>query len=377
MRKKQDSRPIGKSRSPKESAKRYAVQVIPGLEDLARMEIEQALENVSGTVNLPAGERNSTVVFSSRSAPPRPEKLRLAEDLFRVVVEAREVGTGPEGLAAIGESLDHPEIWSDALAEWRYLHHARQKNKTSYRIVSRADSSALFSRHALARHTERILKRFTKPGWLPVENQAEVEVWLQLTQRHFVAMLRLSDPTMRHRTYKEYHLPGSLRPTLAAALVTLTDPKPSDRFLDPMCGVGTIPLERSLWGPARMIAGADINPEALFYCRQNSDQVDGPPAWLHCDAASLPFPDYSIDRVATNLPFGEKSGNPKEIPSLYGRVVSEVGRILRPGGIAVFLTSRKSTLLKAIGDRGPLYRIKSVRVKILGRSAEITKVIKK
>ncbi len=363
--------------SDQEKAKRYAVQVIPGLEDLARKEIEGALEAVSGVDVLPAGERNSTVVFSSDSTPPRPDKLRLAEDLFRVIVEVRPVKDGPDGLLQIEESLDQPEIWNDALAEWRYLHHARKKSTVGYRIVSRADSSASFSRHSLGRHAEKALKRFAKPKWLPAEDQAEVEVWLQLTKGRFVAMLRLSDQTMRHRTYKEYHLPGSLRPTLAAALVTLTDPKPFDRFLDPMCGVGTIPLERSLWGPARMIAGADINPEAMFYCSQNSGQVDDPPAWILGDASSLPFPDYSIDRVATNLPFGEKSGDPKEIPSLYRRVVSEVGRVLRPGGIAVFLTSKKHILLKAIGDKGPLYRIGSIKVRILGRSANVVRVIKK
>ena len=46
-----------------------------------------------------------------------------------------------------------------------------------------------------------------------------VPMWLTIDGQRAICGLRLSDATMRHRTYKMEHLPASLRPTIAAAMV--------------------------------------------------------------------------------------------------------------------------------------------------------------
>src|SRR5438128_3351665 len=80
-------------------------------------------------------------------------------------------------------------------------------------------------------------------SWRPAEENAAVEVWLTIHGATAVCGLRLSDRTMRHRTYKQDHLPASLRPTVAAAMVRLAEARPNQVFLDPMCGAGTILAE--------------------------------------------------------------------------------------------------------------------------------------
>src|SRR5260370_27424851 len=80
--------------------------------------------------------------------------------------------------------------------------------------------------------------------------------------------LRLSDRTMRHRTYKMEHLPASLRPTIAAAVVRLADIKPKQVVLDPMCGAGTILAEVLEWSRhtgvrQAAVCGGDIEKAAL------------------------------------------------------------------------------------------------------------------
>src|SRR5437588_212813 len=79
--------------------------------------------------------------------------------------------------------------------------------------------------------------------WKTVEENAAVEVWLSIDEATAVCGLRLSDRTMRHRTYKLEHRPASLRPTLAAAMVRLAEIKPPSVVLDPMCGAGTLLAE--------------------------------------------------------------------------------------------------------------------------------------
>src|SRR5437016_2543848 len=81
-------------------------------------------------------------------------------------------------------------------------------------------------------------------SWPHVEENAAVEVWLSIEGASAVCGLRLSDRTMRHRAYKMEHLPASLRPTLAAAMVRLAELRTTQVLLDPMCGAGTILAEQ-------------------------------------------------------------------------------------------------------------------------------------
>ena len=43
--------------------------------------------------------------------------------------------------------------------------------------------------------------------------------------------------------YKQENVPGSLKPTVAAALLSLAGVRPGTRVLDPCCGAGTILIE--------------------------------------------------------------------------------------------------------------------------------------
>ena len=80
-------------------------------------------------------------------------------------------------------------------------------------------------------------------SWKHAEENASVEIWLTIHGAMAICGMRLSDKTMRHRTYKHEHLPASIRPTIAAAMVRLADLKPNQTVLDPMCGAGTLLAE--------------------------------------------------------------------------------------------------------------------------------------
>src|SRR5262249_22017428 len=115
-------------------------------------------------------------------------------------------------------------------------------------------------------------------SWRHAEENASVEIWLTINGNQAVCGVRLSDRTMRHRRYKLEHIPASLRPTVAAAMVRLAQVKPGQTVVDPMCGAGTILAEQmeALRRPDRdrtTVLGGDLELEALRNARANLRQV--------------------------------------------------------------------------------------------------------
>src|SRR3989344_363953 len=107
---------------------------------------------------------------------------------------------------------------------------------------------------------------------------------------------------MRHRTYKVQSLPASLRPSIAHALVWVSEINKDDIFLDPMCGAGTILIERANAGPYRHLLGGDIRQEAVDAALANIGEKYKPIEAKVWDATSLPLQDKSITKIVSNLP---------------------------------------------------------------------------
>jgi 23S rRNA G2445 N2-methylase RlmL len=180
---------------------------------------------------------------------------------------------------------------------------------------------------------------------------------------------------MRHRLYKLEHLPASLRPTVAAAMVRLADFKPRQVVLDPMCGAGTIlaeVLERARAENMRLAAvwGGDREVSALRAAGPNLRRLGN--VLLACwDARSLPLPDRSVDRILCNPPFGKQMGQPGEIGPLYRRLLRECDRIWRPRGRAVLLVSDQAALRDAAAAVD-WKLLQQFRVRVLGQPAYLS-----
>ncbi len=178
--------------------------------------------------------------------------------------------------------------------------------------------------------------------------------------------VRLSDRTMRHRRYKVAHLPASLRPTLAAAMVFLSQPRPGDRFCDPMCGAGTILIERAMAERYAGLWGGDWDPAALAAAQANIGPRHRPLTLHRWDATRLPLADASLDRLVTNLPFGKQMGSATENQRLYRHFFQEMARVVRPGGRAVLLTSQHALVSQGLTAHPELHSLRQVPVRVLG-----------
>jgi 23S rRNA G2445 N2-methylase RlmL len=338
--------------------------VIPGLESIASDEIQQDL----------GGEVRKTgpglVVFRVPAIDASVLHLRTVEDVFLLA-------WGTDQLTYRAEDLERIRRWTAREVDWDRLlrlHHAvrpKPKGKPTYRLVAQMTGThgyrRIDARDALARGLDGKLPA----SWRHAEENAAVEIWLTIQGATAYCGMRLSDRTMRHRTYKMEHIAASLRPTLAAALVRLADIKPNQVVLDPMCGAGTILAEvldaaRSRSLPLQ-VWGGDLDAAALRAAGPNLRRL-GHALLTRWDAARLPLPDQSVDRLISNPPFGKQLGRPEDIGRLYQRMARAYDRVLRPFARAVLLVGDFGLLREAAQAVG-WKLLQQVRVRILGQQA--------
>jgi 23S rRNA G2445 N2-methylase RlmL len=258
----------------------------------------------------------------------------------------------------------------------KLLRQRKLSSPPTYRVISRKYGQHQYRRKDFETAVWRgIQGRY--PRWKPVNDRAQVEVWANLLGSRLLIGFRLSDRTMRHRYNKNVELPASLRPSLAAAMVFLTDPQANDVFLDPMCGSGTILLERFYQGPSKLILGGDLDPRTVEAARRNmprSQKAHGKRSLeiRQWDARRLPLEDASVDKAATNLPFGQQIGSKDDLDSLYTAVLSELERIVKPGkGRIVLLSSEFERVKACIRQRPYLHIVTGYSVATLGRWGRI------
>jgi 23S rRNA G2445 N2-methylase RlmL len=176
-------------------------------------------------------------------------------------------------------------------------------------------------------------------GWVyGSENESELNLRLFIEHDRAYVGLRLSAYPLHSRLYKQAHISGSLKPTVAAAMLQILEPWPAALTLDPFCGAGTIPIEAGLMGAQPL--GFDRDPAALLAAKQNAQHaaVYGPLA--QADACCLPLAAGAVDFTATNLPWGRQVQVDQLLAELYHRACGEIERVTASYGRVVLLTSQ-------------------------------------
>lgn len=342
--------------------------VLPGLEEIAANEITQHL---GGEVKRLG---KGIVVFRVPTIDESLLHLRTTEDVYLLA-------WGTDQLTFKAEDLDRMRRWTANDADWAQLlplHHAirpKPKGKPTVRVVAQMTGEHGYRRADAGKAVSRGLIGKLPASWRFAEENASVEIWLNINGPTAVCGLRLSDRTMRHRTWKTEHLPASLRPTVAAAMVQLLDVAPRQLMLDPMCGAGTLLAEqlalgRHEQGAKVRVFGGDIDHSALRLTEVNLRPV-GRAHLARWDATRLPLASGSIDAIASNPPFGVQLGEPEEMAPLYRRALREYDRVLRKGGKAVLLVADQAALKEA-ARKVDWKLLRSVHVRVLGQRATIS-----
>jgi 23S rRNA G2445 N2-methylase RlmL len=342
--------------------------VHPGLESIAGEELTRDLGADIKKI------QRGLIVFRVNEIDPDILKLRTVEDVFLLA-------WGTDSLTYRATDLKQIRQWTSKEPDWQHLlriHHGihpKPKGKPTYRLVAQMQGKPCYRRVDARDAMAEGLRGVFPDSWKYADENAAIEVWLRIDHTMAVCGVRLSDRLMRHRVYKQEHLPASLRPTIAAAMVRLAGAAPGQLVIDPMCGAGTILAEQIELSKLRKAGrietlGGDLDLDAIRAAMTNLKKV-GPTPFACWNAMQLPLANESVDRIVSNPPFGKQLSTPEEIVPLYKRMIREADRILRPEGRAVYLVSDPEVLREAIQ---PFRWVPSreYKIEVLGQNASIS-----
>ncbi|HEY1012541.1 MAG TPA: methyltransferase domain-containing protein, partial [Herpetosiphonaceae bacterium] len=324
--------------------------------------------------------KNDVLLFQTASPAAELLELRTVEDVFIVAARIFNIAQAQAGVRQVHAAVKQASTVQAALNA--YVAAGGRLSKTvTFRVIARAVGRQEFTRSALGHAVSDAVKDGWPGKWVEVEEGEMVEVWATLFSSELVVALRITDQRMRHRSGQTggrvVNRPAALRPTIAAAMVRLTNPQADDVFLDPMAGTGTLVAERAAAGPCDRLIAGDSSREAVKALGVNLQAVGGDLAIRRLDAQDLPFADGEISKIAVNLPFGRRVSHPDELNLLYAGAFREWVRVVKPGGLIVALASeveRLRSVLSAI----PELRIKAhYTIEVLGHGATIFQIERK
>lgn len=348
---------------------KYFLNIVPGLGQIA---VAEAWEQLG--VRPKSGRRLRNTELLELDFDGQLQgllNLRTVEDVFVALGTLRLSGQ-PTDLKA----LERAPFWGtplrQALKAWEEAMGRAVVKRQVFRVVVQAEDATWrrYRRSDLGLAAERAV--LGGSSWRLNREAAPLEIWLQQAGRELLASLRLSTGAMRQHGGREVERGAALRPSVAAALVRLTQPDDDDVFLDPMCGTGTLLLERAVAGRYQLLLGGDIDSVAVEATLANFGPRHQPRRIERWDATKLPLEDGSVNKLACNLPWGRQVSEQAALPSLYAGVLHEAARVMVSGGRIVLLTSEWKVLKEAIKDQ-PEFQLEQTvsNFEILGRRADI------
>lgn len=341
----------------------YFARTHRGLEDVSAGEIRAALAGQITRV----GHRY--VEFRTSAAPSAVATLRSVDDVFLLIGVLAANESAPEPLTRIRSSVSGSP-WKSAVAT--LIPSRAVSQGARFTVVATSLGKAPFKGGDLEQAVARGIRDATH--WLPLDDPNRREIPGGINVRvvregpRVSWGIRLADRPLYRRPYKRENAPGSLPPPVAFALVLLSEAGPMSRILDPMCGVGTIPIEADHLHPAETI-GSDREPAVVTMARKNAVLAQADCEFLVGDAFRPPFSDQSVDRIVCNVPWGSSTflrGIGGQSTHSWRQLTEGFARTLATDGRIVVLTEAPKELSDGLIACG--FRIRERReLSIYGR----------
>lgn len=342
--------------------KYYAI-VVPGLERVAWKDIRANLDNVQLIA-----EESGRLLFEYSGAPRDLLYLRSVENVYILIRSIRGLSQSRKSLGIIFKQVVNADFRAASMIH-KEAHRSKGKKKLTFRVVSNKLGRHNFRRVDVQKAVEKAIS--DKYGWRLTRQDPILEVRIDLEEDQALLGFKLSRETMRTRTYKVVHLPASLKPTIAYCMVLLSRSTSTDIFVDPMCGAGTIAIERALAGAYKRVIGGDVEESVVRAARSNVDASRRSVDLVVWNVSAIPLKDNTVDRIVCNLPFGKQTRSSFGNQKLYANFFREAARISRPGGRAVVLTSDWELVSELIHKHPSINMERYLRIDLLGIRAYI------
>ena len=208
----------------------------------------------------------------------------------------------------------------------------RMGGHSSFRLSAAGKDSETFTRL-----TEEIEAQLELPHH-PEEGELLIRVRPSETEEGWEILARITPRPLSARAWRTCNMSGGLNATIAYAMHKLSGVRERDRVFNPMCGSGTLLIERSLLGPLDALVGVDISAEAVACSRSNVASAKRQIEVAQIDALNTGLPDRSFDLIITDLPWGDAVGTHGGNAELYPLFLQEMDRLSARTGRLCILT---------------------------------------
>lgn len=332
------------------------VETPPGLEEVTWLEIRDRFPGAVFGDFLFARDERGVVLFHFPGDLQDLFSLRTVNGAYLAAtfMDKEEVSRGYRDLHQMRERMAETGDLGRAVNLFTRF---RRRQPSTYRVVVRTYGRHEYNRQDVRRAILQVVEPLY-PEWTRTQTEADVELWANVFGSNILVGLRLPGG------FPPRSADDGVQPEVTAALVHLTAAAGDDRFLDPLCGAGSVLAERVTVAAGRLLLGGD---EEAGRVQAAHGRVGARATVCRWDGAALPLADSSVDKVATHLPAAPEKG----MGSRYDAWLGEMARVLRPGGQAVVLTLAYELFKSAIREHPGLRILGGYSVAVGGRWGRI------
>ena len=341
---------------------KYIAFVTKGLEKIAESEICSLVYDAQ---ILEIGDKR--IVFETSIEISTLAKLKTVDDICLFIGIVENVNNADPIINPL-VSAKYQDIL-DFLSKYREM----QKNTFSL-TVSMVGNEQLEPQELINTVSETLKGKFS---WIFQEkdhSNFDIRIFIDHNTAHFG--VRLTKESLHHRKYKILSKQGSLRPTVAAAMVLLaTANKNGLKVIDNFCGSGTILCEANSMD--NQVYGGDIDSESVQITKGNLSQLNysTQDKIKVLNATKTNWPSNYFDIAVSNLPWN-KQVEVEHISKLYAETLKEYKRILKRDATLCLLVSKPEILVKYAKKEFPDHQIKVIKIGLLGQNPSIVLVNK-
>lgn len=334
---------------------KYIGFVTKGLEKIAEKEIQLKIADAE---IIEVGVKR--IIFETDESFNVLLQLRTIDDICFYISQHTHIKSS-EALLDIINQTDFQKSF-DLLNEYRSLNNIFSLTLSLVGFAKKNDQDLTQQLSTII--TEKYTWNFTE------RDHSNFDIRIFVDHEYVLVGVRLCKENLSHRVYKKSSKPGSLRPSIAAAMVQIATDGKNGTLVDTFCGSGTILCESLLSG--NKIFGSDIDFESVEITKNNLKQInynDNSPV-LCQNALKTHFNENFFDFAVSNLPW-DKQIKVESITDLYIGALREYKRILKKNGVLCVLVTKPELFIKHARYLLNPKKVTRIPISLLGQSPEI------
>ncbi len=248
-----------------------------------------------------------------------------------------------------------PESAAKALLSLGLLDYLEARHEGEGPFFFRIDMKTKLVLSEKSRYISRLAERLEAlSGRRLINSESHYEISLRLMedrQGRYHPYLELMTIRDRRFEYRQAALATSLHPVKAAETIALVKDylSPDAIVLDPMCGVGTLLIERRKALPARSLYGVDIYGDAILGGRQNAGQARINVYFVNRDLSDFRH-SYSFDELITEMPAISGKMDAKSLRALAVTLIRRLPEWMSDGAPVIIRSSAGAMLKQLIAQ---------------------------